>query len=215
MFVVFLLPSEVSFYEFLFYWHFPRDRCQCSELSQQAWLLPATESSPPPWHPSSRILRSACPPRFHWKGDTDCSHYVSPLGIVVSLSFILHFQSWALRFLFVLFRCLPPFSLLTFPCSVLPFRPTFPYPCGPALPSFFVTSHFSCTPCSFFSPSTPYVFFLCPHFFRFASVTVIVGSLSRAVLTNAHTGHQGTCPGPPDFFFFFGGFPTGCGEIIF
>jgi len=43
------------------------------------------------------------------------------LGWVGSLiSFGLHFcvfQSWALRFLSVLFRCILPFSLLTFPCS--------------------------------------------------------------------------------------------------
>ena len=32
-----------------------------------------------------------------------------------------------------------------------------------------------------------------------------IGNCHRAVLTNGHTGHQGTCPGPPDFFFFLRG----------
>jgi len=40
----------------------------------------------------------------------------------------------------------------------------------------------------------------------------VVGSKSRAVLTNGHTGHV---PRAPGFFFLFDGSPTGCGEIIF
>ena len=41
--------------------------------------------------------------------------------------------------------------------------------------------------------------------------TAAAGDLTRAVLTNGHTGHV---PKAPDFFLFEGP-PTGCGEIIF
>ena len=76
------------------------------------------------------------------------------------ISFVIHFcffQFWALRFLSVLFRCILPFSFLTFPRSVLPFLPTFFL----TLPSFFAISHFSCTSVFFLFTIFALFIFLC------------------------------------------------------
>jgi len=119
-------------------------------------------------HPEVRLSTSV---RFHWKGDTDCSHFMFRL-----------YRNCCFSFFYPSLPSLPvlgpslPFRSVPLPPSLFPsylsvLKPAFSsYPCPSLLFRYFAFSlHFRHFPCFYFSPSPPYVFFLCPHFFRFAS----------------------------------------------